>query len=206
MHWKLFSLIAALMLMVATSAPPNTVEAQEFLAPTDNIRRALVVGVGTTQTLNLYINVHSTGLPADRIFQPFITVQNAARSALSDDSTCTQTIQAEVNLSPGLNVLALGIASEEEGKNKKLLVNGDAQEPPLGDCFNETNRVVYLIKGEVTSLEPNYPTSAATIPLQRIGGLMIYDITDPSGATAATGGLDLPQKFLIFEDRNGDIS
>lgn len=196
-----------IMVAVLTMLLPNAVEAQEVLAPTDNIRRALVVGVGTTQTLNLYIqyNMHrGTNQQSEPGIQGVTIVLQNPNPDIGNGGVCTQTIQALVNTIPGLNTLSLGITSEENGENKKLLINGVIQEPPLGDCFDETKRVVYLIKGEVTSLEPNYPTSAAAIGLERIGGIMIYDVTDPSGATAASGEVGLFNGNNWFLDSDGE--
>jgi hypothetical protein len=176
-----------IMVAVLATSLPNTVEAQGVPAPTDKVRVGAVIGVGVTQTAHAYVNVHSDGLPAplppDLRPTLFVTIQPGG--VPSGSAPCSQTVQANVNLIRGLNVLSLGIDSDKEGENKKLLVNGVVQEPPLGDCFDETNRVVFMV-GEITAIEPIFPQSTAAIGLERIGGIMIYDVTDSNGATAAS--------------------
>lgn len=187
MYWKLFALNAAL-LVITISATPSNVAAQVAFDATKKMRVAAVVGVGITQKLNLYyVNVHSATPHQSEPGIEGVTIVLQNPNPAGHEGVCTKTIHAQVNGTPGLlNTLSLGITSEEEGKNKKLLLNGVVQEPPLGDCFDETNRVIFLA-GHFSESVPN--TSSAAFPRKNVSILM-YDIQDSSGATAASGSVN----------------
>ncbi len=191
---------------------PNAVEAQEVLAPTDNVRVGTVIGVGTTQTLNLYIqyNMHrgtnqGTNQQSEPRIQGVTILLQNPNPDTENEEVCTQTIQALTNFVPGLNTLSLGITSDEDGGNKRLLLNGvepDPPLPPIDDCFDETNRIIYMV-GEITAIEPNFSESLE--PVRGRGGIMLWDVTDPSGATAASGETGLFDGGTWFLDINQDL-
>jgi hypothetical protein len=184
MHRKMNVLLAGLMLMVGTTLSlPNTVEAQPGIT-----RVALVVGVGTTQTLNLHLNVQSDQFPPPNSgglnHSLFITIQPGG--VLPGGAPCRQTIHVQVDVTPGLlNTVSLGIRSGEE--EKELLVNGVFEEI-LDDCFDETNRVVYVV-GDLNDFQFPDPLPAGSVGSVNNfgGGLTLYDVTNPGGGTAASG-------------------
>ena len=197
MRWKMLTLVAALLVMTI-SATPSNVAAQVALDATKKMRVAAVVGVGITQKLNLYyVNVHSAAPHQSEPGIQGVTIVLQNPNPTGHEGGCTQTIHAQVKGTPGLlNTLSLGITSEEEGKNKKLLLNGVVQEPPLGDCFDETNRVVYVV-GDLNAFEPPDQTSTTSRRYNDLG-LFTLDITDSSGATAASASLRLG--YVLSQD------
>ena len=145
--------------------------------------REVVVGVGATQSLNLYYPVPSNNSdivePLERSFSISLEpVPNPSGSAAG----CTQSFEAPVNGVPGLQTLTLGIGSV--GGVKKLLINGVMQEPPLdGYCFDEAKRVVMIV-GDLNAYTQEDPITS-TSP-RKNASIVMYDITDSNGATAAS--------------------
>lgn len=194
MHRKMSVLLAGLMLMVVTAfALPNNVAANGVMNKPDKARVILVVGAGTTQTLELSYPIRSTNSDLfETHTRSFSIWLEPGPNPSRNQEGCTQRFQVLVNGIPGWNTLSLGITS---GEVPELLVNGVVQEEPLDEtCFGATNRVVYIVGDAFESSDPGSPASA-----RKNGSLIMYAVVDDNGATAATGRRRLPP---VFEGRD----
>jgi hypothetical protein len=185
MRWKLFALVAVLILMVTTSAPSSKAEARGLVK---EARILMVVGIGTDQKLELY-SYQKGGIYT-------ITV------TLADDDiatgTCTETVQASLKEDPGLKIITIQMG---EG-NESLLITGEDKVPLDPNCFNnETKRVVVKVS------VPNSASMASQIPVvpnsAPLGfsnvGIVGSSVVNSDGSTAASDGswLAMERSFSV---------
>jgi len=173
MHWKLFSLIAALMLLT-TLASANTVAAQGLVERT---RPWVVVGIGTEQKLELYS--YQTG----GIYTITVTV-------VDDDTgngSCTETVQVTLKDAQGLNAVLIQMGAG----NESLLINEEEAELE-DDCFNpSTERVVLDVakefpdnRAEGQSSTPGFDGEFALQPVRHFSPVN-YSIVNSDESSAA---------------------
>ena len=97
-----------------------------------------VIGVGEGEAGEILWFHSRPASTEERIFQAYITLQNASRS----DSTCTQTVQVPLTSIPGLNSL---IHYRENGS---VFVNHDEviEAEELDECFDDAKRVIFQVR------------------------------------------------------------
>jgi hypothetical protein len=197
MRWKILALIAAL-LLVSTFASPSKVEARSLVK---KARILMVVGIGTNQKAEIYLRSHSHASPLPPgvqggSFSFRFTISPGSRGEV----VCTQTIQATVAATSGLNTLTL----ETTEGNDKFMVNGEdvAQLDP--NCFNnETKRVVIQVGDRRFKLSDNNSPFLATVPVgvRRLKALGYSIYNSSTGETVASSGKVIDS--IAFFDTEG---
>ena len=174
MRWKIFTLIASLVLMVTTSAPPSKVEAQGLV---EYALILVLVAIGPEERLELYLPSSNVPLPPTLDPQLVISIQ------ASGVPICpSQTVQFTVPTTPGpikiLNVYRDG---------DHLMINGEEVEE-LSDCNKDAQRVVLTLSEPIPpSMADRIAADPTTVPagfphLQELG-YSIYD--SQTGVTRA---------------------
>jgi hypothetical protein len=191
MHWKLSSLIAALMLLT-TLASPDTVVAQGLVEKT---RTLAVVGIGTEQKLELY------SYQRGGVYTITVTV-------FDDDTangSCTETVQVTLEDAPGLNTVLLQMGAE----NKSILIN--EEEVELLACFKPlAERVVLDVakefpdnRAEGQSSTPGFDAEFA-LQYARHFSPVGHSIVNSDGTTSASsGGASLRPLYFLHKDLQG---
>jgi hypothetical protein len=187
MRWKLFTLIAALML-ATTLASPNIVAAEDLVEKT---RTLVVAGIGTEQKLELYSYTDGG------IYTIIVTV-------IDDDTangTCTETVQATVKKGPRLKIIRIQMGAG----NESLLITGEDAVPLDPTCFNNTTKRVAF---QVFALPPGKAKQLAsapnTIPAEPqanfLNEMWGYSIVDSNEATVASAS-----NYSLVVTRNADF-
>lgn len=177
MLWKPPPLFSILLFVICLLPLPTLIQAQSIVLLT-----FAVIGIGEEEAGEI-LWVRS-GPPSEqgRIFQAWVTVQNAARS----DSSCTQTIQVPVPPLPGLNSLTLyrDNGAVFVNSNEELIIE------KLDECLDDAKRVVFQVgvphpsasetNGGQDPLEP----AESRVGLPNIVNQAVYDRT--TGVTRAS--------------------
>jgi hypothetical protein len=186
MRWKIFALIAGLILMVTTVAPPSKVEAQGLVEKALNL---VLVAVGPKEAVEIYLRLSNPpqgqSAPGGNIRNAFL-YQPRRVSPLdsSSDGPCTETVQSTVNAYPGLNILDIRMG---EG-NESLLVNGE--DVPLSkSCWMGADRVAIQVSVPIPpSMVERLPADPNTVPVgfnrPVVVGGSIYNLTTRETVTS----------------------
>jgi len=192
--------MTALLLVLTTSVAPITVAAKSLVK---NSRILVVAGIGTDQELELYY-WHQRPSPldhtsSDRVFFNYHYFRNAVTDVgvAGGDEQCAGTVQATVQARRGFNTLKVRMGAG----NESLLINGKEVDLP-NKCLMDAKRVVVAVADPV-GVDRAFDAEFA-LQLARHFSPLGHSIVNPDGSTAASIGLDLPQKFLVFEDEVGD--
>ena len=138
MHWKIFAVIAVVVVMLMT-VPPVKVKAQ---TPGEvALSLPIVVAVGPQETVEIHWLLQANqGKPQTPILGPVNRYYTIALDVTdTGDTTCRQTIQAQVLAYPGrINTLTLA------KKSDKLFINGEESKESLIPCNSEASRNAYV--------------------------------------------------------------
>ena len=198
MRRKLFTLIAALTLVLTTTVSPIKVAAQGLV---EYMILIVVVGIGTDQGLELYWYPRPSPPdhpPSDRVFFNYHYFVNATNPGpTSGGQPCTQTVQTTVEAHPGFNTLNVRMG---EG-NESLLINGKVVALSDHACFNtETKRVVLAVgvpvppeMAERQASDDRSFDAEFSYQLARR-----YSIVGPDGLTVATSSTVSPRGRPLF--------
>jgi hypothetical protein len=195
MHWKLFTLLAVLALMVSTASPVN-VKAQVDADVVGLLEiENMVVGIGTDQKLELYSR------RGGGIYTITVTV-------IDDDTAngrCTETVQATVKEDSGLKAITIQMG---EG-NESLLINEEKVD--LMVCFKPlAERVVLEVAKEFPDNRAGGQSSTGGfdsefgLQLARHFSPVNYSIVNSDESTAATASVP-SRNYSLIVTRNADF-
>jgi len=199
MRRKLFTLMAALMLVLTTSVAPMKVAAQ---GPVEYLT-LIVVGLGENEMAEIYywrlrdlLQGQSQG--SDAIKVGFL--YNATRvfpPGSSSDGPCTETVQSTVEAYPGFNSLNIQMGPG----NESLLINGEVV--PLSEsCLIDADRVAIRagvpfppsMVGRLAADPNTVPTGFSKLDI--VG----FSIVDSNYATVASASLGVqPGVYTVTE-------
>lgn len=189
MRLKIFTLIAGLILMVTTSAPPNKVEAQ--IAVQHVLSLVEPQAIGPEERLELYLPSSRLPAPLPANLHPELVISIQAGGA----PVCpSQTVQFTVPPTPGLiNILNV----YRDGDH--LMVNGEEVEK-LSYCNKKAQRVVLTV-GELGPPPSNDGQGPAVPPTDRLGlvnhgrmlGYSIVNLSTHETVASASQGRVIPK-------------
>ena len=197
MHKKIISIIAALLLMISTFVPFAKVSAQGL------VEYAIILSAGV-------VAFNKNTESGEIVWVPG---PNQANSRPSEDPplagvvfiltdsfnpTCTQTLQAQVETPPGLNVMTVEI----NGANK-LVVNGKEVEEELDGCFGNADRVSIAVGEPVPP--GSDPTALPAIP-PHFKVLTVSVVDKVGGGTKATSSWIGPGANAFFHEATSDVN
>ena len=181
MRLKIFTLIAGLILMVTTSAPPSKVEAQGLV---EYALILVVVGIGPDERLELYLpSTDPSRLPAP--LPPTLDPQLVVSIQAGGGPVCSsQTVQFTVPPTPAL----INILNVYRGEGF-LMINGEKVGDPLSVCNRDAKRVVLTLRAPIKDGQgPVVSPAKPRLGLANHPRMLGYSIVDSNRATVATGG------------------
>ena len=202
MRWKLLTLITALMLVLTTSMTPMKVAAQGLV---EYMVLMVAAGIGNNETLEIYWSPKSRSgapLPLPPTAKSIIIVTIQPGASQPDGTVCQQeTVRVPVKDTAGLKILNVS-------RSGLVITIGDGVdiiETTLDRCYDQARIVVQVgglapsaIAQQLASDPSAVPAESQGISLNEVWGYsFVHSLTGQT--RAASIGIDLPQKFLVFE-------
>ena len=200
MYSKTGTLLAVLLLVLTTSVVPLKAVAQGLV---EYALILIVVGVGQDEVAQIHwepgpsrAKPQGSRIPPGTTQTFTIVVTNSGPSIA--EACSPQTVSASVAVTSGVNTLNVSTVGQD------LLINGEYVDV-LDLCIADAKRKLYQVGVPFPrglSNQGDADPTALKIKLQNVMVKSWSVSGDADGATraAGTGGLDLPQKFLIFEE------
>ena len=202
MRTKLFTLIVAVLSVMTISATPSKVEGQGLVEKKGRV--LMIAGLGMGERVEgYYLLLQPLSPGTTRPSEPPLAgvafdLWVSGPSDASGNGTCTETVPVTLDILRPITILNVQMG---EGYDS-LLVNGDPVPLPKTCSLMDKARVVVAVVDPIAAgraFDGEFGVQTARF----LGHSIVEFLTGKT--RAASTGIDLPLKLLVFEDEVGEV-